>query len=343
MRNLLPCLGILLLVGCGDEKKASSPSAPPPASVDVMIADYISTTNILECNGTVLAAEMVELHPETSGRLVSVTMNDGAHVSRGTLLAKINDAELQAQLKQQNVQLDLARKNKARFEKLIAINGVNQADYDAAIAQVASLEAAVAITQAQIDKTEIRAPFNGTLGLRQISPGAYVKPENILGMIQEDGPLRVDFTLPEQFSGRLKKGTSIQIITAIGDTIASTVSAFDPLVNSQTRNIKARAVVGAGTLLPGAYVKVKLGNPMKGILVPTQSIVPDATSDKLMVVKDGRGMFVNVKTGFRTPDLVEIVDGISTGDTVIVTGVLFVRPKSEVRIKSVKDLSGYTY
>lgn len=343
MRNSFLYFIVLMMIACGGDKKSSAPATPPPTSVDVIIAGYTETANILECNGTVLAAEMVELHPETSGRLVTVSMSDGGVVKRGTLLAKINDAELQAQLRQQLVQLDLARKNKARFEKLVAINGVNQADYDAAVSQEASLTAAVDITRAQIEKTEVRAPFDGVLGLRQISAGAYVKPENILGTIHEAGPLRVDFTLPEQYAGRLKKGTSIRIITGTGDTVQSKVTAFDPQVNSVTRNIKARAIVSSPALLPGAYVKVQLGNTVKGILVPTQSIVPDAVSDKLMLVKEGKGKFVNVKTGFRTPDLVEIVDGVMEGDTIIVTGVLFVRPKTEVKVRAVKDLTGYTF
>jgi membrane fusion protein (multidrug efflux system) len=342
MRSYYLCFSLFFLAACGGDKKSAAPPTSP-TSVDVMIAGYTETADILECNGSVLAAEMVELHPETSGRLVTVSMSDGAHVARGTLLAKINDAELQAQLRQQQVQLDLARKNKARFEKLLLVNGVNQADYDAAIGQVASLEAAVDITKAQIDKTELRAPFSGTLGLRQVSAGAYVKPETVLGMLQEDGPLRIDFTLPEQFVGRLKKGTPLQIITGTGDTLLSQVAAFDPQVNAITRNIKARAMVRSSALLPGAYVKVQLQHPIKGMLVPTQSIIPDAISDKLMLVKDGKGKFVNVKTGFRTSDLVEIKEGISVGDTIIVTGVLFVRPKADVKIRAVKDLSGYTY
>ena len=333
---------ILLIWSCSGESKKNTASPPPPVPVDVMVAGVATLSGNLECNGSVMAAEMVELHPESTGRIIQLNMGDGQSVRKGQLLAKINDAELQAQLRQQQVQLDLARKNKQRFEKLLTVNGINLADYENAVSQVASLESAIDITKALIEKTEVRAPFNGTLGLRMVSPGSLVNSQTVLGSIKEEGPVKVDFTLPEQNNKLIKKGTPVTIITGDGDSVKAQVSAMEPTVNATTRNLKARTVVNSKKLLSGGYVKVIIENPVSGFLVPTPCIIPDALSSKVMIVKEGKGAFINVKTGRRTKDVVQITEGINEGDTVIVTGVLFVRPNTPVSIRTIKTLQSLT-
>jgi membrane fusion protein (multidrug efflux system) len=207
---------------------------------------------------------------------------------------------------------------------------------------LATLEAAIDITKALIEKTEVRAPFDGTLGLRMVSPGAYVSSQTILGTIKEDGPVKVDFTLPEQSNKLIKKGTPVTIITGDGDSVKAQVSAVEPTVNSMTRNLKARIISNSNKLISGGYVKVIIENPVSGFLVPTPCIIPDALSSKVMIVKEGKGKFINVKTGRRTKDVVQITDGINEGDSVIVTGVLFVRPNSPVSVRTIKTLQSLT-
>lgn len=328
----------LSLASCS-EKKPESASKSTPVSVDVIIATEESVSNPFECNGSVLAGESVELHAEASGRLILLNMTDGGSVRKGDLLAKVNDAEWQAQLRQQLTQLDLAKKNKARFEKMISINGVNQADYDNAMSQVAALEAAVDITKALIEKSEVRAPFDGRLGLRTVSPGAYVTPQTVLGSIQENGPVKIDFNLPEQILSHVKIGSEITVKGSDGVSRTATIRALDAQINPQTRNVKARAVLKQGTLTPGGYVNVFLDDPMRGILVPTQCVIPDATGNKVLRVQDGKGVFVPVKTGSRNDKVVEIQDGLQPGDSIVVVGVLFVRPNSPVTVRSVKAVS----
>ncbi|MFM2135765.1 MAG: hypothetical protein RL021_1165 [Bacteroidota bacterium] len=338
MRQLtLFALGIYLLACSG--KKSEGPPKASPTAVDVVVASELSVPEDLTGNGTVLPAEVVELHIESTGRLVSLDMKDGAFVRKGTLLAKINDAELQAQLRQQRVRLDLARKNKNRYEKMLAVNGINQADYDQAVNEVASLEAEVDMTLAQIEKTELRAPFDGTLGLRMVSPGAFVTSLTVLGSIIEQGPLRIDFTLPEQYASGLKPGEKLIVTDAADDTATAILSAVDLQANPSTRNVRARAVVQSGQLTPGAYAKVRIRRLLKGITVPTQCIIPDAVANKVIVVKEGKGRYVPVRTGLRTEDVVQITDGLVPGDSVIVTGVLFVRPDAPVTIRSVKEVT----
>lgn len=334
----------MLIVGCSSDNKQTAPPKPPPTAVDVMIARSAALSDRMEFNGSVLASESVELHVESSGRLVSIYQNDGVTVKSGTLLAKVNDAELQAQLRQQNVQLDLARKHKTRLEQLVSVNGVNQSDYDEAVSKVASLEAAVDVIKAQIEKTEVRARFDGTLGLRTVSSGAYVTPQTILGSLQQKGKIKIDFTVPEQYRSSVRTGMPVTIVGtgSTRDTVTGVVSATEAQVNSATRNLRCRVSISSGEYMPGSFVKVLVPRSTSCISVPSQCIIPDAVSDKVITVRNGKGTFTNIRTGARTRGYVEIVEGLSEGDTVIVTGVLFVRPDSPVKIRSIKtfDSSG---
>lgn len=341
-RFLFLPLSILIISSCKQSGPPAGAGGPAPAAVDVMIAGMDTVPQDIEVNGTVLAQESVELRPETSGRIIALEMEDGAVVSKGALLARVNDAELRAQLRQQEVQLELAQKNLARLNQLLSINGVNQADIDAATSQVASLDAAVKVTQAQLDKTEIRAPFAGRLGLRQVSPGAYVTPATLLTTLQATGRIKVDFAVPETYGRNLKKGMSVFLEDMNGNSSTASVSAIEPLVNANTRNIKVRAVLQGNDLVPGSFVKVRLRQSADGILVPTASIIPDALSSKVVLVREGKGKFVNVKTGVRTADFVEITEGLTPGDSVVVTGVLFVRPNAPVKVRGVRTRSSFT-
>ena len=150
-----------------------------------MIASLQPVTNIIEANGTVIANESVELRPEVSGRLTYLNVPEGKQIAQGTVLARINSADLEAQLQKSKVQLELAQKTEERLRKLLDVQGINQSDYDAVVNQVNSLKADIAYTQTLIDKTVIRAPFSGTVGLRQVSPGAYVSPATIIATIQQ--------------------------------------------------------------------------------------------------------------------------------------------------------------
>ncbi|MFM9050727.1 MAG: efflux RND transporter periplasmic adaptor subunit [Bacteroidota bacterium] len=334
----------LTVLSCSSDSKQTAPPKPPPTAVDVMVAQFTTLADRLECNGSVLASESVELRVESSGRLISIYQKDGVFVKAGTLLAKVNDAELQAQLRQQNILLELARKNKSRLEQLVALNGVNQSDYDEAVSKVATIEAAIDVIKAQIEKTEVRARFDGVLGLRTVSVGAYVTPQTLLGILQQKGQVKVDFTVPEQYRSYVKIGSRINIAGTgtSRDTLVGTVSATETQVNSSTRNLVCRVLLSYDGFLPGSFVKVLIPRATSCIAIPSQCIIPDAVSDKVLVVKEGKGSFANIRTGARTRGFVEVIDGLSEGDSVIVTGVLFVRPDSPVKIRSVKTFDTTT-
>lgn len=326
------------LVSCKSEAKDKNVTKEkPPVSVDVIVAGNSDFTSDVEVNGSVLSEEMVELHPEVGGRLTYLNIPDGAAVKAGTVLARINDADLQAQLQQQKVQLELAEKTEQRLNKLLAVNGVDQASYDAALSQVNLINANINVLRAQIDKTVIKAPFDGRLGLRLVSEGAYISTSTVIGTLQETNKIKIDFSVPEAYQNLVKIGKTVSIRTnASTEEIKATIAAIEPQINTATRNIKVRARLSKGNISPGAFVKVLLNENLTGIVVPTNAIIPDAISSQVLLVKNGKAVIQNVETGIRTSDVVEITGGLQPGDTIIVTGVLSVRPNGAVKINKVK-------
>lgn len=343
MRQLKNTLNLLLIAAgaaaCSHGGGNDTSKPKPPAKVDVLLAQASDFPNSVEVNGTVLSNEMVELHPEVSGRLVYLNIPDGAQVQAGDVLARVNDADLQAQLEQQKAQLELVLKNEQRMKTLLESNGVNQADFDAVQNQRIAAQATVKVLNAQIEKTIIRAPFSGRLGLRLVSVGAYITPQTLLGTLQQTDKLKIDFTLPEAYTGLVHVGSNVTVKTNNSKTVCEArVSAIEPQINAATRNVKVRALSATATVTPGAFAKVIIDLNGHGILIPSNAVIPDALSNQVVVVKDGKALFKEVTLGMRSPDVVEISSGIVPGDSVVVTGVLFVRPHKEVVVRKVKTL-----
>jgi membrane fusion protein (multidrug efflux system) len=333
---LLVLAGVLFAVACKEKSKSPDKFNPnAPVSVDITITETQKVDKQIEVNGTVLANDFVELHPEVNGRITFLQIPEGKLINAGTVIAKLNDTDLQAQLDKANAQLELAIINEKRNKQLLAIKGINQSDYDASLQQVKSLQADVSYTKSLIEKTIIRAPFKGQIGLRQVSVGAYVNTTTTIATIQKLDQLKLDFTLPEVYASYVAVGKKINITTTANNAmnIVGTVTAIEPQIIAASRNLKVRAGF-SGKVLPGAYAKVYLGstNAKPSIMVPSNVIIPDSKSKQIVVVKNGQAKFVNVETGYRTQTAVEITKGLEVGDSVIVAGMLFVKDGSKLKI-----------
>jgi membrane fusion protein (multidrug efflux system) len=331
-------LAAMVMVSCKGKKenKGKSGKERPPVVVDVMIAAVSDISAEIEVNGTVLSEDMVELRPEVSGRLTFLSIPDGALVEAGTVLARINDADLQAQLKQQQVQLELAEKTEHRLSQLLEVNGVDQASYDAALTQVNLFRANIDVLKAQIDKTVIRAPFTGTLGLRLVSQGAYVSPSTLIGTLQRTDRIKIDFSVPEVYGSLVKPGQTVEVRTTGREgKFMATVKAIEPQINTSTRNLKVRALINDPVLNPGAFVKVYLSSAQRNVVVPANAVIPDAMSNQVVLVKSGKAVYTDVETGIRNSNGVEIRNGIQAGDTLVVSGVLFTRPGAPLKVRKI--------
>lgn len=327
---------VLLAAGCKEKTKPTDKFNPNmPVSVDISVAALQKVDKQIEVNGTVLANDFVELHPEANGRITFLQIPEGKMVQAGTVLAKLNDADLQAQLEKLKVQLELANINEQRNKQLLNARGINQSDYDLSLQQVKSLKADIAYNQSLIDKTIIKAPFTGQMGLRQVSVGAYINTATTVATIQKVDQLKMDFTLPEIYGDYIKVGKQIKMVT-IGNEqkpIFATIIAIEPQVIATTRNIKVRASF-KGKVLPGAYAKVYIGEntSKQTIMVPSNIIIPDSKAKQIVVVRNGEAKFVSVETGYRTISAVEITKGLQVGDSIIVAGMLFVKDGAKIKI-----------
>lgn len=336
-------ISLSLLTACGGKKKETvttqkaGGSNQPPMRVDGYIVMTAPFQENIEVPGTIVANEKVEIHPEVSGRIVQLNVVEGKYVSKGALLAKLYDGDLRAQLNKIQIQLALAKKTEERQAQLLKIQGISQQDYDISLLQVNSLNADIGILQTSIAKTVVRAPFSGKIGLNAISPGAYVTPATVIAVINQTDQLKLDFTVPEKYTGQIKIG---QLVTftfeGSSKELGAKVIATEGNVTENTRSLTVRAaVVGKDDgLLPGSFAKVKLSfdpDP-NSILVPTQAVLPQSRGKKVILYKSGTAVFADVTTGMRDSARIQILEGIKAGDTVVVTGLLSVRPESKIQI-----------
>jgi membrane fusion protein (multidrug efflux system) len=325
-----------LATGCKEKPKAFDKfNSNAPVSVDVAIAANQQVDKVVEVNGSVAAKDFVELRPEINGRVVFLQIPEGKQVQAGTVLAKLNDADLQAQLEKIKVQLELATINEQRNLQLLKVKGINQSDYDISLQQVKSSKADLSYTQSLIDKTIIKAPFTGQLGLRQISLGAFINTTTTIATLQKTDHLNIDFTLPEIYGAYVKVGKRVKLegISESKQKLTATIIAIEPQIIATTRNIKVRATL-QGKMSPGAYVKVYLSDNLQkpSILVPANVLIPESKNKQIVLVKNGVAHLVEVQTGYRTATSVEITKGVNVGDTVVVAGMLFVRDGNKIKI-----------
>ncbi len=322
--------------GFAGGKPGGAPSAMPVAGI---IAKPRSISETLQASGTLLANEEVDLKPETSGRVVLLNIREGERVVKGTLLLKINDAELQAQLRKLKLQLDVAQRSEERLKKLLAINGVGQQDYDVALNQLNNIISDIQLTEAQIEKTEIRAPFNGRVGLRTISPGAFATQGVSVASFVDADKLKVDFFVPEKYAAFIRQGELVELeVDGVKEKVLAKVAAVEPRAELASRSIKARAFVenGRQQLLPGLFAKVNLNiGTDNAIMLPSNIIIPEARGKKVMRFAGGKVQPVMIETGLRTKDEVQVLGGLNPGDTIIASSIMFLKPEMDVTLMRV--------
>ncbi|MFN0215419.1 MAG: efflux RND transporter periplasmic adaptor subunit [Saprospiraceae bacterium] len=339
----------LFTFSCGKTDKnapvSSNSTQPKSASLSVSAVEgFIAKPSILTeqvtASGTLVPAEQTELHPESSGRVVSLNLPEGRAVRKGDLLLKIFDEDLKTQLRKLETQLKQAEITEQRLAELLKVKGVSQQEYDLAVLQTQTFKADIELLRVNIGKTELRAPYDGILGLRRISPGAYVTPATAVATLRSASSLKLDFAVPEKYSQQIRMGQALEFSVAGGNTShKASVLATEQRIAEGSRDLQVRAAVtDSRGLLPGAYAEVSLsvGNKAQALLIPNQAIIPQARDKKVILCKDGKASFVLVKTGIRQAGMIEITEGLEAGDTVCTTGMLFLRPNAVVTFSKVE-------
>jgi membrane fusion protein (multidrug efflux system) len=341
----------ITLFACKEKKKAPSAAAGPgggggqrvnaPMTVEGFVVRTKTLSENIEVPGTLFPFENTEIRPEISGRIVSLNIPEGRFVKKGTVLVQLFDGDLQAQLQKLEVQLSISQKTAERQKELLKINGISQQEYDLSELQVSNLNADIQLLKVNIEKTRIRAPFDGQIGLRNISMGAYVTPTNVLTTISQVNDLKLQFTVPEKYSENMKKGKQVNFtIEGSPKKYTAAVLANESSIEANTRTLRVLAVVHGDQkqLVPGAFAKVQLqmGKNDEAMIIPTQAVIPQARNKKVIVYRSGKPEFETVTTGIRDSSFVQIVDGIKVGDTVITTGLLAIRPESTIKLTRIQ-------
>ncbi|PWN07735.1 efflux RND transporter periplasmic adaptor subunit [Rhodohalobacter mucosus] len=295
-------------------------------------------------SGSVEANESVELSFDATGIVTRIFFDEGSRVRRGQLLVKVNDSELQAQLQRASFRLNLAEQREERQRRLLERGGISQDEYDATLNEVNVLRSEMRLINAQIAKTEIRAPFSGIVGLKYVSPGSYVSPSTRIASLQEIDPVKINFSVPERYLSKISVDDQILFdVQGVDSTFTGRVYAVEPRINTQTRTLQVRAISENDDelLYPGAFANIELILEQidDALMIPTIAIMPELNRQKVYLVRDGVVEQAFINTGIRTSNKAQVLSGLERGDTVLTTGLLQVRPGMEVEISELTKSS----
>jgi membrane fusion protein (multidrug efflux system) len=343
---VLALTGLALLTACKDQKKGVPPPGgrrSGPINVDVMVVSPDSLRNIIYTTGTLLPNEKIELRNEVAGRIIGIFFEEGTEVAKGTLLLKINDQDLQAQLTKNEVQEKMALDDEFRKRKLLDIKAISQEEYDVSANLLKSVQSEKKLLEAQIAKTEIIAPLSGKIGLRNVSPGSYIPTNSLIATLQQVDPIKIEFTVPEKYIRLIKNNMEIRFsMDYTQESFTGRVYAVESGVDPATRTIRIRAICSNSSrkLAPGAFTRISLilEELPDAIRIPSEALVGDIDGNKVFLLKKGKASSVKVETGIRTESDVQITSGLQPGDSLILTGLLQVIDGTPVvpRLRSAK-------
>lgn len=308
--------------------------------VEAIIIQPARFDNKLNVTGSVLANESLELKSEISGQVTQIAFQEGKNVKQGELLVKMDDEELRAQILKAKYNQKLNQDNEARQRKLLEKEAISQEEYDNSLNRLNTSIADVKVLEAQLAKTRIEAPFEGVIGLRYISQGAYISPNTVIATLYNINPAKIEFTVPGRYSAQVQPGLVVRF-TVENDTTAydGKVYAVEPRIDPETRTLRIRAMAenSQNRLLPGQFVKVELvlRTVTDAILVPTEAVVPELSGHKVFVKRGPKAREMRVETGIRTSSELEILSGLKTGDTLVTTGILQLRDGLDIAVSKV--------
>ena len=328
--------------GGKDAKGGKEGKAAPPMVVEGIVVKLSKFDTDLEVTGAIEANESVVLKSEVSGLVTGIYFKEGTNVAKGSVLVKVNDRDIQAQLQDALTKQKLSGTNESRAKQLLEKGAISQEEYDTSLADLRSFQSQTNLIRAQLAKTTIRAPFSGRVGLRSISAGTYLTPATVIANLVSTNPVKITFSVPEKYAGQIKIGSEISFTTD-GSSKQNTgkVYAIEPGINAATRTLQIRALApnADNILLPGSFAKIKLAlNTMQNaILIPNEAVIPVLKGKIVYVQKDGKAQEVKVEAGTRTDEDIVITSGLKAGDTVLTTGSMALKKDAPVKVHLVKE------
>ncbi|MFZ1829782.1 MAG: efflux RND transporter periplasmic adaptor subunit [Candidatus Competibacteraceae bacterium] len=318
----------------GQQKPAEPPLLPVRTAMVIREALNVEVTAV----GTLRADETVVVRPETAGRIAVIHFREGQAVRQGESLVTLDQDEYQAQLASSAAQLALEESSFRRLQDLDRKNLTSQQNLDEARAKLDAARAQHELNRVRLDKTVIRAPFDGTVGLRLVSPGAYVKTGDDIANLESLGSMKLDFRVPETYLARLASGQTLAVRVDAWphQSFEGAIYAIEPGVDEETRTVllRARLPNKGNKLRPGLFARVSLVLERRenALIAPEQAIVPVGQKTFVYRVIDSKAVMTPVKLGLRRPGQVEILEGLNAGDVVVTDGQLKIRDGAAVKV-----------
>ncbi len=324
--------------GTGQERKHDG--AGGRLTVSAVVVRPEELINKVQATGTVLAKEELDLRSEISGKIDRILFTEGSRVQKGSVLVKIDDAELQAQRRKLESEVNVVQEKEQRRRALRDKQSISPEDYEVVMNELNGVKAELQLIEAKIGKTELRAPFDGLIGLRYVSEGSYVSPDTRIASLQDISQVKVDFSIPEKYAGSVQRGQMVYYaISGQEAKREARIYAIEPKIDPVTRNVLIRAIGPntGGRIMPGAFAEVELVlERIEGaFLIPTQAIVPDLEGQKVFVSRGGLCQEARVVVGLRTEGKIQVTQGLAPGDTVLTSGLLQVVPGTPVAFSEV--------
>lgn len=336
MKKLLS-LSLPLIITLAQAAWAQPPGGKPMAMpVKIVIVQEKELTPSLSAVGSLVANESVVIRPEIAARVTTIHFKEGQPVSRGALLVSLDAADAQAQLAASQAEVNLATQRYERAQELFKKTFISQQALDEARENLASAKARLDQVKVRVDKSQLRAPFSGVLGLRQVSVGAFVQPGQEIVRLEDYASLKLDFRVPEIHLARVKVGqpVSVKVDSFPRQSFTGHVYATEPAIDEKTRSILARARVdnNKSQLRPGMFARVEIAleSKTKSLVIPEQAVVPKGNQTLVFRVVDGKAMPTPVTLGMRQPGEVEVKEGLKAGDAIVLEGQMKLQPGAPV-------------
>jgi membrane fusion protein (multidrug efflux system) len=315
----------------GEPMVGGGASSQPAVPVDILVAERPHLEYVVRATGNLTPSEFVEITSEQSRRLAEVLAPEGSKVRRGDPLFRLDGSDLLPRLTELEAELERARREEVRQRELLRGQAISQSSVDVVATEVRTIAAQIAQVNDTLSRTLIRAPFDGLVGLRRVSPGAWVTPGTVLTTLTAIEPIKLDFKVPERYAGSISLGGTVRFRQEGGDRWhPASVVAVEPQLDLATRSLLIRALAEnpKDALRPGAFVSVEipLARLEQGVMIPTQSLVPSARGQSVFVVRDGKAEARPVRTGVRTPEAVQVLEGLQPGEKVVISNLLRIRP-----------------
>jgi membrane fusion protein (multidrug efflux system) len=321
---------------------------PMAMPVEAVTVETGTVTRDITAVGSMRANESVIIRSEIAGRIQAIHFSEGESVAQGAELVTLDATEFRAQLAETTATVKLNELNFRRAQELQAKNLLSRQSYDEAQAKLAESRAQQNVEEARLAKTKLFAPFAGVLGLRQVSPGDYIKEGQDIVNLEDIASLKLDFRVPETYLAEIKldQEVNMEVDAYPGRTFSGKVYAIDPRIDAQTRTVLLRARIPNTDLLlrPGMFARVDLVLEQRtaALLIPEQALVPKGEEQFVYRIAEGKALQSKVKTGQRRNGKVEILEGLSSGDTVVTAGQTKLHDGAPVMVGSPADKSQIT-